>query len=91
MNLEPFNEEQSHTFEKLTDAVINPLIIPLLKKGWSFFVDTDTNNYQEGAALFQTYPGGERKQLRSWFRSSNSPKKNYCTSKKECLAAVWEL
>ena len=84
-------EEQAEAFKTLVDNIISPRVLALPKEGLPYSVDTDASDYQVGAALFQTYPDGERKPIGFWSRSLNAHEKNYGTPEKECLAIVWAI
>ena len=87
----PLTPEQAQAFRKLVDAVLSPTVLALPKPNLPYSVDTDASDYQLGAALFQTYPDGERRPVGFWSRTLNSAERNYSVSEKECLAVVWAL
>lgn len=47
--------------------------------------------YQDGCALFQTTPEGERRPIGHRFRALNIQERNYPVSEGKCLAVVWFL
>ena len=91
VTLDPFGEKESEAFQSLIDVILSPPVLALPKPGYSYSVDTDASQYQVGAALFQTYPDGERKPIGFFSRSLRDAEKNYPVSEKECLAVVWAL
>ena len=89
--LEPFGPAESTAFETLIATVTSPPILALPKIGLPYSLDTDSSEFQVGAALFQTYPSGERKPIGFWSRSLAKAERNYSVSEKECLALVWGI
>ena len=50
--LAPFGPAEDQAFQALIDAVTQPPVLALPKVGLPFSIDTDSSDYQVGAALF---------------------------------------
>lgn len=72
-NLSSFEDEEKKEFRHLIHSITSSPVLALPRTGFPFSVNTESSNYQSGAALFQTQLDGERKLVGFWSRSIAEP------------------
>jgi len=76
-------------FEDLKKRLTEAPILALPRREGAYTVDTDASAGQIGAVLLQEQPDRSTRPVGYWSRSLNAAERNYSTTERECLAAVW--
>jgi len=82
--------EQRQAFEDLKEALTSDPILGLYDENCPTKMHTDASGYGIGAVLIQIQKG-EEKVIAYASRALMKAEKNYSTTERECLAAVWAI
>lgn len=74
--LKEFGESETDAFRTLKQMFTSAPVLRLPKPDLTFSVETDSNDYQVGCALFQTYENGKCYTIEYWSRSLQQAEKN---------------
>lgn len=78
------------SFQKIKDALISAPILACPNFEHPFYVQTDASAYGVGAVLTQKYD--DREYVICYLsRSLTRPERNYSSTERECLAALWAV
>jgi transposase InsO family protein len=85
-----WGRDQEEAFDDLKEALISDPVLGLYDENSPTEIHTDASGYGIGAVLTQVQ-NGEEKVIAYASRSLTKAEKNYSTTERECLAAVWAI
>ena len=80
--------EAEDAFQKLKNALTEPLILAYPEPHGPFILDTDASSTGVGAVLSQVHPGSQEKVVAYYSRVLSAPERCYCVTRRELLAIV---
>jgi len=89
--LEPPDQEQLESFNRLRDALLNPPVLRLPKPDVPYVLDVDASKAQLGCTLLQSQEDDMLHPVGYWSRTMTDAQRNYTTTEKECLAVFWAI
>ncbi|UYV77009.1 hypothetical protein LAZ67_14002807, partial [Cordylochernes scorpioides] len=85
-----WNSDQQDAFDSLKKALMSEPVLAYFEEQLPTELHTDTSGYGIGAVLVQINDGKERP-VGYASRTLSKAEKNYSTTERECLAAIWAI